>query len=80
MTDIINPDLVQSEDLKIEADLLNKLKVRSSSPHNLYRILASNVLYVGNLNRRIGEDEFRDLFGRFGKIERVQLIKDPSTK
>lgn len=25
-TDIINPDLVQSEDLKIEADLLNKLK------------------------------------------------------
>jgi len=50
---------------------------RSRSPQQQK---SGTVLYVGNLNRRIGEDEFRDLFGRFGKIERVQLIKDPSTK
>lgn len=52
---------------------------RSRSPQ-LDKQSTGNVLYVGNLNRRIGEEEFRDLFGRFGKIERVQLIKDPSTK
>jgi len=39
-----------------------------------------NVLYVGNLDRRLNEEELRDRFERFGKIESIQLIKDPNTR
>jgi len=47
---------------------------RSGSPQSKGR-----VLYVGNLSRTFTENELRERFARFGKIESVQLIKDPNT-
>jgi len=62
-------------------------KSRSRSPRRSQEIRSrsplpnkGNVLYVGNLNRRLNEDDVRDRFEKYGEIKSIQLIKDPSTQ
>jgi RNA recognition motif-containing protein len=39
-----------------------------------------NKIYVGNLPYTIGEDELRGLFGSFGEIIKISLIRDKATR
>lgn len=36
----------------------------------------NNQIYIGNLAYRVSEHQLRDLFSRFGRIERVRIVKD----
>jgi len=33
-------------------------------------------IYVGNLNIEVNEEQLRDLFQRFGQVQKVRLMKD----
>ncbi len=39
-----------------------------------------NKIYVGNLPYTIAEEELRDLFGSFGEIVKISLIRDKATR
>lgn len=36
-------------------------------------------IYVGNLSYQATEDEVRDLFGKYGDVDRVKLVEDRET-
>lgn len=42
--------------------------------------MMKNILYVGNLNYKIDENQLVGILGKFGKIGKVNLIVDPATK
>lgn len=39
----------------------------------------SKKLYVGNLNFKATEDDLRELFGNYGEVENVTLVRDNMT-
>jgi len=41
---------------------------------------SGNCIYVGNLVRNIEENDIKSVFDEFGKIEKIEIVTDPSTK
>ena len=42
-------------------------------------VMQKNKLYVGNLTYSVGEDQLRDIFGSYGEIDEITVIKDRDT-
>ena len=37
-------------------------------------------MFVSGIAPRLGEDELKDLFGKFGKVDKVNIMVDPHTQ
>ncbi|KAK9447453.1 uncharacterized protein V1518DRAFT_86075 [Limtongia smithiae] len=52
---------------------------RSGRPWKPYDTVPSTDLFVGGLNQNLSEDRFREAFEKFGKVNRMRIMREPDS-